>query len=117
SFSVTYSFQEKNTDTLAVNAQNEPFRDEKGGLVFRPGGHGALLQNLNKIEADIVFTTNIDNVVTRTNLPLTVTYKEALAGQLITIQKEVFALLRTLDKNGFSTTIQAEAKRIAENFF
>lgn len=116
-FEISHSFQEKSTDTIAVDEDNNPFRNEDGRLFFRPGGHGALIKNLNNIDADIVFIKNIDNVVTEENLSLVVTYKKALAGILITIQQDIFALLKEEDQNGFSKKIQREAAGIAEKYF
>ena len=62
-FNITFSYQKHATDTIAVTKTNEPFRDENGALVFRPSGHGALIENLNEIDADIIYIKNIDNVV------------------------------------------------------
>src|SRR5699024_4514555 len=101
-FEIVYSFQKKSTDTIAVDENNEPFRDEDGKLFFRPGGHGALIQNLNDVDADMVFIKNIDNVVTQTDLPTVTAYKKALAGILIEVQEKIFALLKSLDEFEFS---------------
>ncbi|WP_150452716.1 DUF4301 family protein, partial [Arenibacter lacus] len=59
SFSVSYSFQKSSTDTIAVDMDNKPFREADGSLLFRPGGHGALIENLNEVDADIIFIKNI----------------------------------------------------------
>ena len=93
---VSYSFQNKNTDTMAVDYENNPFRDENGRLFFRPGGHGTLIENLNKLDADIVFIKNIDNVI-QNNIEKTARYKKALAGILIESQQQLFKYLHTLD--------------------
>ncbi|RTY86182.1 DUF4301 family protein [Flavobacterium sp. RSP15] len=93
---VSFSYQSKRTDTLAVTMKNKPFRDEKGQLVFRPGGHGALIANLNDLEADIVFIKNIDNVI-QNNLEKISLYKKGLAGILLAIQQQVFRYLNALD--------------------
>ena len=95
---VSYSYQNKSTDTIAVNLENEIYKDEIGALVFRPGGHGALIENLNTLNADIVFIKNIDNVILHNNNE-TALYKKALAGILIEIQKSVFNYLSLLDEN------------------
>ncbi|MGO4904662.1 DUF4301 family protein [Flavobacterium sp. W20_MBD1_R3] len=100
---VGYSYQNKSTDTLAVTMKNKPFRDENGQLVFRPGGHGALIENLNNLEADLVFIKNIDNVI-QNNLEKIALYKKGLAGILIEIQQRVFSYLNALD----SVAIEAE---------
>ncbi|MFV8368474.1 DUF4301 family protein [Flavobacterium sp. LB2R40] len=93
---VSYSYQNKKTDTLTVNLKNKPFRNEKGELVFRPGGHGALIENLNDLDADIVFIKNIDNVIQNNSKKIAL-YKKALAGTLIEIQQQVFNYLHSLD--------------------
>lgn len=100
---VSYSFQKKNTDTLAVDFENNPFRDEKGGLFFRPGGHGALIENLNQLDTDIVFIKNIDNVI-QNNIEKTARYKKALAGILMELQQQLFKYLHGID----ATEIQQE---------
>ncbi|MFV8324331.1 DUF4301 family protein [Flavobacterium sp. ZS1P14] len=96
--SVSYSYQNKNTDTLSVDFENKPFRDENGRLFFRPGGHGALIDNLNNQDADIVFIKNIDNVI-QNNIQKITLYKKALAGILIEVQQQVFNYLRAIDTN------------------
>ncbi|QIH38660.1 DUF4301 family protein [Flavobacterium sp. Sr18] len=93
---VNYSYQNKSTDTLAVTMKNKPFRDKNGQLVFRPGGHGALIENLNNLEADIVFIKNIDNVI-QNNVEKISLYKKGLAGILLAIQQQVFSCLNALD--------------------
>ena len=89
-FEVSYSIQDPATNTIAVSPDNNPLRDNRGRLVFRPGGHGALLKNLNEIEADIVFIKNIDNVAAEWLIKDTLTYKKALAGILLQTQEKVF---------------------------
>jgi nicotinamide riboside kinase len=93
---VSYSYQKKETDTIAVDVRNKPFRNEKGMLVFRPGGHGALIENLNAIDADIVFIKNIDNVI-QNNIQQISFYKKALAGVLMELQHQIFGYLNELD--------------------
>jgi len=88
---ITFSVQEPSTDTLAAELVNTPFRDKSGNLLFRPGGHGALIANLNRIQADLVFVKNIDNVTTETHLEPTILYKKALAGYLLHLQERSFA--------------------------
>ena len=82
-YEIDFSIQKPETDTIAANENNEPFRDENNNLVFRPGGHGALIQNLNELDADLVFVKNIDNVVQDRLKSETYTYKKALAGLLL----------------------------------
>ena len=93
---VSYSYQNKNTDTIAVDFENNPFRDENGRLFFRPGGHGALIENLNQLDADIVFIKNIDNVI-QNNIEKTARYKKALAGILMELQEQIFKYLHAID--------------------
>ncbi|MNX24711.1 Trifunctional NAD biosynthesis/regulator protein NadR [compost metagenome] len=93
---VSYSFQNKKTDSIAVNPDNTPFRNEKRELVFRPGGHGALIENLNDLDADIIFIKNIDNVI-QNNVEKTALYKKGLAGVLIELQQQIFTYLQDIE--------------------
>ena len=101
-YDITFSEQKPSTDTVAVNPDNTPFRNEDGSLLFRPGGHGALIENLNEIDADIVFIKNIDNVVPDRLKGDTVTYKQLIAGVLVTLQKKAFEYLRVLDSGTYN---------------
>lgn len=92
----SYSFQNKSTDTIAVDLKNIPFRDKNDKLVFRPGGHGALIENLNNLDADIVFIKNIDNVI-QNHIESIALYKKALAGVLVELQQKVFNYLNEID--------------------
>ncbi len=96
SFDVRFSVQEPFTDTIAVDMENRPFRDARGNLVFRPGGHGALLENLTELKGDIVFIKNIDNVVPDRLKDEVYTYKKALAGYLVELQNQIFSCLRRI---------------------
>lgn len=93
---VTYSLQKPSTDTIAVDMDNAPFRNSDGELLFRPGGHGALLENLNDLQGDIVFIKNIDNVVPDRLKEDTTTWKKALGGCLIALQDRIFECLEQL---------------------
>ena len=95
-FEISFSEQKASTDTIAVDATNEPFR-ENGTLVFRPGGHGALIENLNDLMADVIFVKNIDNVVPDSLKEATITYKKAIAGLLIALQTKIFDYLHKLE--------------------
>lgn len=97
-FNITFSVQKPSTDTIAATLNNKPFRDSEGNLVFRPGGHGALIENLNDIDADVIFIKNIDNVVPDRLKPTTVEYKNLLAGILVEKQNKTFNYLRLLDQ-------------------
>ena len=94
----SYSTQHENTDTLAVDFENNPFRDEKGKLFFRPGGHGALIENLNHLDADIVFIKNIDNISQKNTVKKTF-YKKVLGGILMELQQQIFAYHEAIDSN------------------
>ena len=96
-YDITFSEQKPSTDTVAANPDNTPFREADGRLLFRPGGHGALIENLNEIEADVIFIKNIDNVVPDRLKPETVEWKQVIAGVLVTLQKKAFEYLRQLD--------------------
>jgi hypothetical protein len=95
---ISYSHQDKRTDTIAVTPNNEPFRNENGQLVFRPGGHGALINNLNDLGADVLFIKNIDNVIQNHIQEITL-YKKALAGLLLDLQQQIFEILRAVENN------------------
>ena len=95
-YRITLSHQYASTDTIAVDTDNRPFRDRHHRLLFRPGGHGALLENLQAIQADIVHLTNIDNVVHGRRKNDTYTYKRALGGYLVTLQDQIFTHVRRL---------------------
>lgn len=100
-YQVSFSEQKPSTDTVAADMENKPFRDN-GKLLFRPGGHGALIENLNDLDADIVFIKNIDNVLPDRLKADTVTYKKLLAGALVTLQKKAFEYLELLDSGHYS---------------
>jgi hypothetical protein len=93
-YDITFSEQKPSTDTVAANPDGTPFRTADGKLLFRPGGHGALIENLNEQDADIVFIKNIDNVVPDRLKGSTVEFKQLLAGVLVTEQKRVIEALR-----------------------
>jgi hypothetical protein len=97
SFELTVSIQKSSTDTIALNAQGEPFRDNEGLLVFRPGGHGALLENLNDYQGDIIFISNIDNVVPDHLKDLIVEWRMTLGGYLLEVQDKIFHHLNQLE--------------------
>ena len=97
-YDVSFSIQSPATDTIAVNPDNTPFRTEDGKLLFRPAGHGALITNLDKLNADIIFVKNIDNVTTDERKADTITFKRVLAGELLRLQERLFELLRAYER-------------------
>ncbi|UBM60861.1 DUF4301 family protein [Marinilongibacter aquaticus] len=108
-FIFSFSEQKASTDTIAVNKDNSPFRLENGSILFRPAGHGALLENLNDQDADIIFIKNIDNVVPDHLKGETIKYKKVLAGKLIQVQKQLFNFARRLDKADVSAYTRQKA--------
>ncbi len=93
---ITVSFQKSSTDTIALDAHEQPFRNQEGSLVFRPGGHGALLENLNDFQGDIVFISNIDNVVPDHLKGEIVEWRMSLAGYLLELQEQIYRHLNLL---------------------
>ncbi|MEL1253375.1 DUF4301 family protein [Flavobacterium sp. DGU38] len=94
---ISFSYQNKQTDSIAVDVKDNVFRSQKGSFIFRPGGHGALIENLNNIDADIIFIKNIDNVI-QNNIDKITLYKKALGGILIEAQQKVFGYLNAIEK-------------------
>lgn len=108
-YDISFSEQKKATDTISVNMDNSPFRNADGTLLFRPAGHGALIENLNDIDADLVFIKNIDNVVPDAIKEPTVTYKKLLAAVLLDTQRHLFRLQELLAADEVSDGYLAEA--------
>ncbi|PCH69292.1 MAG: NAD metabolism ATPase/kinase [Bacteroidales bacterium] len=96
---VAYSVQKSSTDTIAVDINNEPFRNEDGTILFRPGGHGALIENLNELNTDVIFIKNIDNVVPDRLKETTYKFKKVLAGILLECQSFLFDYLKILEED------------------
>lgn len=110
---ITFSEQKHYTDRIIVDEYNVPVHNEDGHLIFRPGGHGALIENLNDCRADVIFIKNIDNVAPDWMKHTTIIYKKVLAGMLLTLQKKIFEYLNILD--GKTTTEQiTECTRFVE---
>ncbi|HOY32641.1 MAG TPA: DUF4301 family protein [Bacteroidales bacterium] len=107
-YRISHSEQKTSTDIIAVDNNNQPFRNADGSLLFRPGGHGALIYNLNDIDADIVFIKNIDNVSPDYIANDSVFYKKVLAGYLFSIRYQIYEFLRILDKGSISDTALAK---------
>lgn len=101
SYDISFSTQKASTDTVAANPDNTPFRNDDGSLLFRPGGHGALIQNLNELNADIVFIKNIDNVVPDHFKDETTKWKKIIAGVLVELQQKCFGYLKLLKSSQY----------------
>lgn len=101
-YDVSFSEQKSSTDTVAANPDNTPFRGKDGKILFRPGGHGALIENLNELDADIIFIKNIDNVVPDRLKPETTEYKKLIAGVLVSKQAQAFRYLELLDSGVYT---------------
>ena len=114
-YDITFSEQKPSTDTVAANPDGTPFRNSDGSLLFRPGGHGALIENLNEIEADVIFVKNIDNVVPDRLKGDTVLWKQIIAGVLITLQKKAFEYLELLDSGKYTHEQIEEMIRFVQN--
>jgi len=118
SYEIGFSQQKPSTDILAVTPDNEPFRNNDDSLLFRPAGHGALLENMNDLSADLIFIKNIDNVVPDQLKSLTVEYKKALAGVLLSVQEQIFNYQKILNDHqadSLESAFYAEAANYLEN--
>ncbi|MDO6737312.1 DUF4301 family protein [Wenyingzhuangia sp. 2_MG-2023] len=116
-FNISYSIQKPSTDTIALNYDNTPFKDENGNYLFRAGGHGALIENLNELDADVIFIKNIDNVSHQNHMEETIKYKQVLAGKLLFLQEKIFHYLTLLKSNSKNLDVQEVRYFIMENFF
>ncbi len=105
-YDISLSTQKSSTDTIAVDLENNPFRDIDGELVFRPGGHGALIENLNDLDADLIFVKNIDNIVTDEKRKPTVDYKKALAAMAMSLQKQIFYYLQNIENQELDSCLK-----------
>lgn len=107
-YDIGFSVQKPGTDTMAVDMENKPFREDDGSILFRPGGHGALIDNLNELDAEMIFIKNIDNVVPEKHCTPTIHYKKAIGGKLLEIRDQIFSLIRELDGDKLSVSRAAE---------
>jgi hypothetical protein len=114
-FDVSFSIQKPSTNTIAVDMNNQPFREKDGSLLFRPGGHGALIENLNDINAEIIFIKNIDNVVPDRLKPGEAHYKKLLAGVLVCMRQRAFGYLDKLEKGNCTPEELAEILAFTQN--
>ncbi len=113
-FNIGFSEQKPSTDTIAADENNQPFR-ENGKLLFRPGGHGALIENLNDLNADVIFIKNIDNVVPDSLKNQTVIFKKVIAGMLVHLQQKTFEYMRKLNNENVDGKMLMEIARFCEN--
>jgi len=116
-FHVSFSFQKKDTNTIAVDMNNQPFRRKNGRLLFRPGGHGALIDNLNRLHGDIVFIKNIDNVAQDRFKVEMFAWKKALCGHLVDLQQQIFSFLKQLHDAPNASLIKATATFIEKELY
>ena len=118
-YHVTFTNQQPSTDIVAVDMDNNPFTKDDGSLLFRPGGHGALLANLNDIDADVLVIKNIDNVVKESLLEETIRWKKILVGKATELQEKVFGYLKQMDEanDNISAELAAEIKAFMEDEF
>ncbi len=114
-YDISLSFQKASTDTIAMDADGNLFRNEDGTLLFRPAGHGALIENLNDFGEEIVFIKNIDNVVKEDNSAVSIKYKKVLAGCLLHLQQQCFEYLDMLDEGCMTEDEINETARFAQN--
>ncbi|MGQ9798641.1 MAG: DUF4301 family protein [Ignavibacterium sp.] len=115
-YNLEFSNQNKSTDSIALTLNNEIYFDDNGRPLFRPAGHGALLENLNNLKGDIIFIKNIDNVCVDRLKPVTIKYKKLLAGFLLLIQKQVFEYLTLLDQEKVPDNKVDEMIKFLETF-
>lgn len=113
-FEINYSYQSLNSDTIAVNLDNSLFRLEDNSLFFRPGGHGALIENLNNLQSELIFLKNIDNVA-QNNKKVISNYKKVLGAIIIKTQKQIFNYLTLLEAKEISDLILQELIHFTEN--
>ena len=113
-FHISYSNQKPSTDTIAVDTDNRPFKNSDGSILFRPGGHGALIENLNDQDADIIFIKNIDNVVVEENLEQVSNSKKMLAGILRKVQNKAFGYAKIMDQGEISSELANEIRTFSE---
>ena len=108
-YDIEFTVQSPSTDMIAADDRNRPFRTEDGRLLFRPGGHGALLKNLNEIDSDIIVIKNIDNVVKESLLEETVKWKKILIGTAVRLREDISGYLRRIDAE------EASGKGVSES--
>lgn len=110
-YELTFSIQKSSTDTIAVDHNNKPFRDDSDSILFRPGGHGALIENLNDREGEVIFIKNIDNVVPDRLKETTYQYKQALGGYLMELREKIIEFLELLEEGNVT---DSELKKMVQ---
>ena len=113
-YHISFSEQKPSTDTVAVEMDNQPFREKDGSLLFRPGGHGALIENLNDLDGEVVFVKNIDNIVPDRLKEPTYLYKKVIGGLLLKLQKQTFEYLELLEDGNVNDDKLSEMAEFAE---
>ncbi|MGP1610463.1 MAG: DUF4301 family protein [Candidatus Cryptobacteroides sp.] len=108
-YNVSFTYQDKATDTIAVDEENKPFRKDDGSLLFRPAGHGALIYNLNKVDDELISIKNIDNVANERLLPVTAKYKKVLLGKCLELRDRIFGFLQALDNQTSEDSEECQA--------
>ncbi|MEM1326552.1 MAG: DUF4301 family protein [Bacteroidota bacterium] len=116
-YNIDFSQQQPHTDTIAVDMDDQPFRMEDGSILFRPGGHGALIENLNALDADIVFIKNVDNVAPDRLKEDTFNYKKAIGGKLLELRSRIFYYLQRLDQDRYAEVLGEVEGFLREQLF
>ncbi|MBO4340402.1 MAG: DUF4301 family protein [Bacteroidales bacterium] len=113
-YDVEFTYQDKATDTIAVDMDNKPFKTADGNILYRPAGHGALIYNLGKVKSELVSIKNIDNVSMERMLPLTARYKKVLMSKCLQLRDTIFEMLREFDaiSNPLSPAAHALCDRV-----
>lgn len=114
-YDISFSEQKPSTDTVAACPDGSVFRNDDGSMLFRPGGHGALIENLNEIDADVIFVKNIDNVVPDRLKPETVEWKQVIAGVLVKLQKQAFCYLKDIEAGNYDHDKLVEIARFVKH--
>lgn len=116
-FNISFSIQKSSTDTIALNCDNTPYKDNNDNYLFRAGGHGALIENLNDLDADLIFIKNIDNVSHQNHMEETIKYKQILAGKLLELQDKIYHYLHLIENDIEKVNKEEIRFFLMENFF
>jgi hypothetical protein len=116
-YNISYSVQKPSTDTISLDEENEFVRGEDGKILFRPGGHGALIHNLNALDSDLVFIKNIDNVTTDKYFRPTITYKKVIAAHLLHLRRKIFSFLNILTDENYPNNLQVDESLFLTDVF